>query len=107
MKGSEGETEENTGIECAENKSLEAYCGSALTIEDKLYVNELICVEVATERGQFMFKYTKRDKVKFGKCEWCNNNTILEISCRCNRVAYCSANCQFRDRTFHERDCTA
>ena len=97
MSSANGDIEENTGIEC-EGKNLEEFCGSAVTLEDKLFVNEVIACEIATPQDQFMFKYEKREKVKFGKCEWCNNNTILEISCKCNRVAYCSRSCMDRDK---------
>ena len=72
MGGWTGETEENTGIECGNNKSVEPYCGSSLTVEEKMFVNEAICVEVAKGEDQFAFKYTKRAQVRFGKCEWDN-----------------------------------
>lgn len=78
-----------------------------MTVEDKLFVDEVIVVEVAQNEDQFMFKYTKRDKVKFGKCEWCNNSKILEVTCKCNRVAYCNEICMQKDRTFHIKDCSA
>jgi len=45
MQGIIGETEENTGIEFG--SSLEAYCGSSMTLEEKLFVDEVIVVEVA------------------------------------------------------------
>ena len=47
MQEKVGEVEENTGIEIGGNKSLEHYLGSALTLEDRLFINEAIVVEVA------------------------------------------------------------
>ena len=49
MKGIEGSTELNTGVECGPNNSIEAYCGSALAVEEKLFVNEMICAEIARD----------------------------------------------------------
>ena len=74
--------------------------GTAFNFEDKLFLNEAICVEVA-DNDQFIFKYTKKEKVKFGKCEWCNNYGELDVSCKCNRVAYCDRSCMNKDRNYH------
>lgn len=79
--------EENTGIECPGNKSLEVYIGSLMTLEDSQFLEECILVEVS-ER-QFAYKYTKQDRAFIGKCEWCMKKRELKIICKCRRVRYC------------------
>jgi hypothetical protein len=54
---SANDTEENSGLECPGDKSLEAYMGSLMTLEDKNFMDECILVEIAD--GSFAFKYTK------------------------------------------------
>ena len=51
------DTEENSGVECPGDKSLEAYMGSLMTLEDKNFHDENILVEIA--ESNFAFKYTK------------------------------------------------
>lgn len=38
-------------------------------------------------------------------CANCRNVEKLEFLCSCKFVAYCSKNCQLRDRTYHEGRC--
>jgi hypothetical protein len=41
--------EENSGVECPGNKSLEPFIGTMVTLEEKLFLKEVILVEVANE----------------------------------------------------------
>jgi hypothetical protein len=60
-------------------------------------------VEIATPK--FVFLYRKQPKVKVGKCEFCNNKNILEVTCGCKRAAYCNESCMERDKRFHMPQC--
>lgn len=77
-----------------------------MSLEEKLFINQAIFCEVADENN-FVFKYVKKDKIKIGKCEWCGQLGELEVSCKCNRVAYCKPGCMQKDKTYHERYCSA
>lgn len=87
----DADTEENSGVECAGNKSLEPYIGTLLTVEEKTFVDEAILVEVAA--SAFAFKFRKQERVFFGKCEWCTKNRQLNTVCACKRVRYCDDTC--------------
>jgi hypothetical protein len=46
-EGPESITEENSGVECPGNVSLEPYMGTLMTVEDKLFIDEAILLEIA------------------------------------------------------------
>lgn len=52
------EVEENSGVECPGNKSIEPYIGTQLTLEQKDFVSNVIVVEVGYN-NQFGFKFRK------------------------------------------------
>lgn len=98
-------SEENSGVECPGNKSLEPYIGTLLTVEEKTFVDEAILIEVAA--GPFAFKYTKQERVFFGKCEWCTKNRLLNVVCTCKRVRYCDDQCMENDKRWHTPKCSS
>ena len=57
------------------------------------------------EQPPYIFK--EIDDSKRGKCEFCMQNKVLRVSCKCKEVFYCSESCRQRDRHFHENRCKA
>ncbi len=49
--------EVNSGVECPGNHSLEPYIGSSMVLEDKVFTNDAVLVEVASPN--FLFNFTK------------------------------------------------
>jgi len=39
------------------------------------------------------------------KCEYCNKYDFLPVQCACKKVAYCTEECRFRDKRFHQMRC--
>jgi hypothetical protein len=99
-------TELNSGVECPGNSSLDPYFGTSMTVEEKTFLDEAILVEVANQ-NQFAFKFTKQERVFFGKCEWCTKNRLLAIICKCKRVRYCNESCLENDKRWHVPKCGA
>lgn len=52
------DVEMNTGVDCPGEKSLEPFIGSVMTLENKLFMNEVILVEIAPT-DTFAYKYKK------------------------------------------------
>lgn len=97
-------SEENSGI-AFPGYSVEPYVGSALTINDHDFTNEVIVVEISSPR--FAFKYEDTGRVYIGQCEFCNMRNVLAIECKCKRVRYCKESCRKKDENFHLPTCSA
>jgi hypothetical protein len=52
------DVEMNTGVDCPGERSLEPFVGSVMTLENKLFLNEAILVEIA-ETDTFSYKFKK------------------------------------------------
>lgn len=52
------DVEMNTGIDCPGESSLEPFVGSVMTLENRLFLNEAILVEIAPNDA-FAYKYKK------------------------------------------------
>ena len=67
-------------------------------------INTPIVVEIPDTQGNYLFSY--REDVKKGKCDFCEESGPLPITCRCNKVFYCSKKCLADDQPFHSEKCT-
>lgn len=100
----ENKEEQNSGITFP-GYSVEPYVGSALTINDHDFTNEVIVVEISSPR--FAYKYEDTGRVYIGQCEFCNMRNVLAIECKCKRVRYCKESCRKKDENFHLPTCSA
>lgn len=100
----QNKTEENSGV-AFPGYSVEPYVGSALTINDHDFTNEVIVVEISSPR--FAYKYEDTGRVYIGQCEFCNMRNVLAIECKCKRVRYCKEACRKKDENFHLPTCSA
>ena len=64
---------------------------------------------IIIEQGidSLFFKDESKLNYKIEPCNYrpCSNRNILTISCECKKKYYCSLQCKFRDRVFHEDEC--
>jgi len=63
----------------------------------------LIIETADPEKPEFIFKFIK--KVKPGVCPACNIYKTLMISCSCQKIIYCSEECQLKDKINHNQVC--
>ena len=54
---------------------------------------DLIALEVATQDGQFIFRFNKNPGI-IGKCEGCYASGVMKVICGCKKVAYCNEHCR-------------
>ena len=98
------DVDENLSIEfpgtfIAQQKNSNCIDKLSISIEDR------IIIEQANSKGEFIFKFIKNATI--GRCEFCYQDRLLIVSCRCKEVFYCSQSCLKRDEHFHEDKCSA
>eukprot|EP01022_Parablepharisma_sp_SALTPOND_P003287 TRINITY_DN1130_c0_g1_i1.p1 TRINITY_DN1130_c0_g1~~TRINITY_DN1130_c0_g1_i1.p1 ORF type:complete len:1249 (+),score=175.71 TRINITY_DN1130_c0_g1_i1:191-3937(+) len=97
-------TEENTGLEFP-GVCIDLHDRSKTVERISISPSDRIIIELANEKGEFIFKYVKN--MRFGKCEFCYQERPLVVSCKCKEVHYCSTACMKKDERFHEEKCSA
>ena len=96
--------EENTGIDFP-GMCLELFDKKKLLDRLDMGSTDRIILEMANEKGEYIFRYAKN--IKFGRCEFCNQERPLLVACKCKEVFYCSGSCLKKDERFHAERCTA
>jgi len=74
--------EKNSGVEFP-GLQLDIYKSKSLE-KCMIAFNDLVIVERANSKGEFLFKYIKN--MKIGKCEYCYHEKPLAVCCKCEEV---------------------
>jgi hypothetical protein len=65
--------------------------------------DSLLVLEIKEWKHDWCF--FNKENLMTAACAYCRNVEKLDCLCSCKFVAYCSKQCQQRDRTYHEGRC--
>ena len=78
-------------------------------VEQVIFDERATCLVVeiidSNQDQQFILHKVGARSSIFAKCSSCQEPGQLDIHCRCNKVFYCSKDCQTKDLVFHEERC--
>ncbi len=100
----DGDVEDNVGIDFP-GVCLDLYDKTKTLDKLNISPTDKIVLELANDKGEFIFRYTKN--VKMQKCEFCYQERPMIVACKCKEVFYCSMACMKKDEKFHAEKCSA